>query len=88
MTNAKFTKTNNTVTVSYDDKINGRINREFFTRGAYVYEVLANGKDRQVCDRLNSGGSTLMHNDRPLADLICSEYRAMRRAEAREEAKY
>jgi hypothetical protein len=88
MTKARITTDGNIVTLACDDEINGRQEREFFTLGAYVYERINAVKDRQVCDRLQSRGSTLMHHDRPLIDVIRREYRAMRRAEARDAARY
>ena len=65
------------VTLAYDDAVfDERVTREFFTRGSYVYETTKSG-DRQVCDRLQTRGSTLMHHDRPLIDIIRREYRRL-----------
>ena len=77
------------VTISYDDAfMRERVTRSFFTRGAYVYEYDENGRHTQVCDRLETRGSTLHSpsDDAKLIDLIRSEYKAMRSAEKREKA--
>lgn len=77
------------VVVEYDDEMRDtRVTREFFVRGRYVYEDLGNGRDRQVCDRLQTRGSTLMSDLDSLPAVIRREYRAMRRAEAADAARY
>lgn len=76
------------VTINYDDAFNGdRIARTFFCpdQGGYVREQDAAGRYPQVCERLGSMGNTLSASSRiQLAEVIRREYRAMRRAEARE----
>ena len=83
----QITATGCNVRISYDDAFTGdRVTRTFFTRGAYIYESCYDGKDRQVCDRLETRGSTLHapRNGAPLLDVIRSEYKAMRSAEKRD----
>lgn len=75
------------VTISYDDRYSGeRVTREFScpVDGGYVRDQ--DGK--QVCERLCSLGSTLWASRAELAAVIRREYRAMRRAEAREANRY
>lgn len=71
------------VYLAYDDvHVDDRVEREFFVRGRYVYEDMGQGRDaRQVCDRLQCRGSTLMSDVQSLPDVIRREYRAMRRAD-------
>lgn len=75
------TDTNGSVTIEYDHAIHDeRITRTFRcpVDGGYVREG-----NSQVCDRLQSRGSTLMCSSRSaLPGLIRREYRAMRRAES------
>jgi len=49
----------------------------------YVYEELANGDRRQVCERLDSQGSTIMSDAATLIDVIRREHRRARAADAR-----
>lgn len=78
------------VTISYDDKYDGRVTRRFFcpTDGGYVRESDAMHTYPQVCERLANTGSTLMCSSRDqLINLIRREYRAMRREEMREDRR-
>lgn len=73
----------NYVTLAYDDQDGERVLREFSapSAGGYVEEILANGCYRQVCRKLARDGSTLyFHADKPLIDLIRTEYRAAKRS--------
>lgn len=77
------------VVIEYDDELRDtRVTREFFVRGRYVYEDMGNGLDRQVCDRLQNRGTTLISDLDHLPDVIRREYRAMRRAEQTEARRY
>lgn len=80
------------VVISYDEESGERVTRTFTCsrEGGYVYECLASGDRRQVCDKLRSRGSTLSAGGRgaQLAQVIRREYRAMRAAEKRETARY
>ena len=79
-----------TVSIDYDDVIGDRVEREFIcpVEGGYVRERVGNGY-RQVCERLSSGGSTLMvSNRKSLIDVIRSEYRAMRRNDNKYTSRY
>jgi hypothetical protein len=75
------------ITISYDCAYTGeRITRTFFCpiNGGYVRESLHDYP--QVCEQLAHHGSTLTCSSRGhLIDVIRREYRAMRRAEKREE---
>lgn len=89
MSKTQFTQHDSgAVTIAYDVAKNDglRVSRTFFVRGAYVWEQHAGG-DRQVCDCLYTRGSTLS-GGQPLIDIIRREYRAMRRDEASEAARY
>lgn len=76
---------NSDVSIAYDMAVTGdRMLRRFYCppSGGYVREALANGADRQVCDRLGSTGATIMSPSRALLlYTIKREYRAMRRKE-------
>lgn len=79
------------VTISYDDYLNERVTRTFFcpVNGGYVKEQDKQQQYPQVCERLSSRGNTLECSSRDkLLDLIRREYRAMRRAEKREDSRY
>jgi hypothetical protein len=80
---AKFTLSNNYVTLEYDDANTGeRTKREFFIgwNGGCVREAARN--NGQVCRGLASTGNTLMARDPDdLLRVIRQEYGAMRRAE-------
>lgn len=77
--------TNGDFVVSYDCPYLGeRVTRRFWTRefdgrAGYVRETLPSGKDKQVCCRLGSMGSTLMSTHDDLEQIIRREYAAMRR---------
>lgn len=77
----------NEVRIEYDHAWSDeRVSRHFWVprAGGYVLELSA-GNSRQVCERLNRLGSTLMCGpNTPLIDVIRREYRAMRAAERRE----
>ncbi len=79
------------VTVEYDSQDwtgDVRRVRTFFcpSNGGYVREVDSRGQYPQVCDRLAGSGATLYcKSSDGLPDLIRREYRAMRRAEKRED---
>ncbi len=91
MAKAKFTTHGaSSVTVEYTDVITEeRRERTFSRTGSYVYELIGPyGRERQVCDRLERLGNTLMCNrDRPLIDVIRREYKSMRSKALREAAK-
>ena len=71
----------------YSDELRGEaVKRTFFVRGAYVYETCEDGRDRQVCDRLATRGSTLRATPETLLRVIRNEYRAMRRSEKKDAA--
>lgn len=78
------------VTVEYDCAFTGdRVSRTFTCaqEGGYVWELLKGGDRQQVCDRLGSRGSTLAAASiETLPALIRGEYRAMRRAEKRNQS--
>lgn len=80
------------VTISYDDADSGeRITTTYFCplNGGYVRIRDAAQRYPQVCERLSGSGSTLMCSSREkLAEVVRREYRAMRRAEKREAARY
>lgn len=89
MAKTQITQTGRTVTISYDDAFTQeRVTREFFSNGAYIYEAGKNGSSWQVCDRLETKGSTLHapKSDKKLIDIIRSEYKSMRAAEKSEKA--
>lgn len=81
------------VTLEYDENSywgeGDRVSRVFMCPpdGGYVREMV-DGKWVQVCDRLAHLGSTLSCSRDALPDLIRREYRAMRKAEAKEYRKY
>ena len=75
------------VTLSYDAE-GERVTREFTcpVDGGYVRE---GGDLKQVCDGLDSRGSTLRSDSiYTLADVIRREYRSMRSSEKREASRY
>jgi hypothetical protein len=64
--------------------------RTFFCpdEGGYVREWLKHGNNTQVCDQLAHRGPTLRCTNRAdLPEMIRREYKAMRRAEKREEKR-
>jgi hypothetical protein len=71
-----------TVDLAYWDEDEQRNRVRTFRVGAGGY--VRDEDDRQVCEQLDRTGSTLMATPRTLASIIRREYRAMRRAEARE----
>lgn len=83
----------NRVTLRYEDEGGELVTRDVFAPygGGYVREDWSN--PRQVCERLERFGSTLIWSgSTPLVDLIRWEYRrrraAQRRAETRESRYY
>jgi hypothetical protein len=74
------------VTLSYDDFEGTRVSREFSCPpdGGYVIERRGNGEWKQVCERLDSMGVTLMASSRDeLPDVIRKAYKAMRNDQKR-----
>lgn len=85
--------TDNRCTLRYRDEHTGEtITRDFFTvvEGGYVLEDWQ--RAREVCEELSDRGATLIWRPTTktptLAVVIRREYRAMRRAERREQAEW
>lgn len=83
------------VTLEYDENSywgdGDRVSRVFMCPpdGGYVREMSDKGEWVQVCERLASLGSTLSCSScNALPDTIRREYRAMRKAEAKEYRRY
>lgn len=95
MAKTRFIADGNEVTIEYDDAMTGeRVTRTFFApynvNGHPMYVRVRDTAQRfpQVCAGLSSTGSTLMATPETLLAVIKREYRAMRAAERREEARY
>lgn len=76
----------NRCTIRYEDEAGQLVERDFFApaEGGYVREDWRN--PRQVCERLQGGGATLVwspERDGTLASLVRREWRARRAAERR-----
>lgn len=87
----------NYVQISYNDRTDSRVTREFYVpvSGGYVREtaLYSNGCERenhnaQVCVGLNPIGRALEAHPDTLLDTIRAEYRRMRRWERAESKKY
>lgn len=80
------------VTLAFDDLLSGeRITMDIWApvprEGGSTY-IRYNG-DKQLCYGLSSTGSTMSYTDGgKLVDIVRREYRAMRRTEKREAARY
>ena len=83
MTRATFTTHGRqSVTVEYTDVLSDLPQcRTFIAKGRYVFELIGvSGRERQVCERLQTRGVTLMI-DADLLPIIRAEYQKMRRAD-------
>ena len=85
MTRATFTTHGRqSVTVEYTDVLSDLPQcRTFIAKGRYVFELIGvSGRERQVCERLQIRGVTLMIDaDADLLPIIRAEYQKMRRAD-------
>lgn len=85
---AKLTIDGHNVTVERDDELTGeRTRTTYFCWGEYVHIKDRAGRYPQVCEHLNSLGSTLRATDETLPAVIRRELRRRREAWRRELAR-